>query len=94
MTSQPATPGASTPMDLIGKTVRWANHEYYPGQWFTALVTAPNTWGGFEGECVDPGNWRDRGGFRWSAGQFIPNMRREFLTVIDSEPVTEDEECE
>lgn len=81
-------------MDLIGKTVRWASHGFYPGRWFTARVTGPNSWGGFEGECVDPGNWRDLDGFAWTAGQVIPNMRPECMTVIDSEPDTQDLECQ
>jgi hypothetical protein len=87
MTSEAATPEASgTPMDLIGKTVRWEHN----GVWFTANVLewlpATQTW---RGEVVDPGT------FKYYEPGFISYFGvRRYLTVIDSEPVTEDEECE
>ena len=85
--SSAATPPASgTPMDLIGKTVRWE----HDGIWFTANVKewlpATGTW---RGEVVDPGTFRSyEPGFTsyFSVGRY--------LTVIDSEPDTQDPECE
>jgi hypothetical protein len=87
MTSEAATPGASgTPMDLIGTTVRWESGDH----WFTATVVKwipeTRTW---RGEVVNPGTFR---GYE-PGGTTYFGVRR-YITVLDSEPVTEDEECE
>lgn len=73
-------------MDLIGKTVRWQRSN----AWFTGVV---QEWIGLSGtwrcEVVDPGTFR-----YYKPGEDAFFAVREFITVIDSEPVTEDEECE
>jgi hypothetical protein len=73
-------------MDLVGKTVRW-EHE---GRWFTANVTKfqPEV-GVWDCVVVDPGTFRF-----WEPGHETYFGVRELVTVIDSEPYTEDEECE
>jgi hypothetical protein len=74
-------------MDLIGKTVEWA----VDGRRFTAIVRRrDHTSGRYVAEVVDPGNF----GEPMRPGYIAGNLAPEFLTVIDSEPVTEGEECE
>jgi hypothetical protein len=79
-------------MDLIGKTVRWeGKRDFKTSEWFTGLVVAPCSWweDGRVLLVVDPGT------------RYPPLRPDESvvvgiadITVIDSEPVTEDEECE
>lgn len=74
-------------MDLIGKTVRWE----FDGRWFTATVRRRDSSSGrYIGDVVDPGNF----GEPMRSGYIAGNLDPDFLTVTDSEPVTEDEECE
>jgi hypothetical protein len=53
--------------------------------WFTARVTEPNSWGGYGGVVVDPGNW-SREGVRFQEGQRLPNLRAEYLKTIPEDP--------
>lgn len=69
--------------DLIGKVVRWSGHDFYKDMWFTARVEGTNTWGGYTGFVVDPGNW-SRDGLGFSEGQFVPNMREPYMEPIDN----------
>lgn len=84
-------------MDLIGKTVRWENPQDQPGMWFTALVTDGSAMGGsYTGTVIDPGNYRGR---LWpfepfEVGEHVPNLVGTLCTVVDSEPITDDPECE
>lgn len=91
MTPEAATPEASgTPMDLVGKTVRWGR-DTRPGEWLTANVIAKNLLHGdtsWHGVCVDPGTFK-----HIKPGAPV-RLEADAITVIDSEPVTEDEECE
>ena len=93
--SSAATPPASgSPMDLIGKTVRWETTKW-GGMWFTARVFGEyddelNRWDGF---VVDPGNYRMRNGNSLYPGMFV-GLDPENLAVIDSEPYIDDPECE
>lgn len=94
--SEAASPMAAsgTPMDLIGKTVRWETVKW-GGMWFTARVFGEfddelNRWDGF---VVDPGNYRMRNGLGLHPGMFV-GLDPECTTVIDSEPDTDDPECE
>lgn len=63
----------------IGKIVRWADEEHFPGRWFTARIAGKNTWGGYTGEVVDPGNFSDEGK-QFTPGEFVPNMRPNLIT--------------
>lgn len=84
-------------MDLIGKTVRWEDREHRPGVWFTARVTGHGeVEGGYEGVVVDPGNYSLSSYSHWPfrSGDDVPNLLPELCTVIDSEPYTDDPECE
>jgi hypothetical protein len=85
--SSAATPPASgTPMDLIGKTGRWESGD----SWFTATVVEwiaeTQTW---RGEVVNPGTFPG-----YEPGGVTYFGVRRYLTVIDSEPDTQDPECE
>lgn len=71
-------------IDLIGKVVRWSGHEWYVGMWFTAHLTGTNTWGGYEGVVVDPGNW-SRNGVSFSEGQSLPNLRKDLIKPVEDE---------
>jgi hypothetical protein len=80
-----------THVDLIGKTVRV---DFTDGTWMTAHIHGHSPRGAFVvGTCVDPGTCRT-----WDdppqAGDHLPSIRPALCTVIDSEPVAEDEECE
>lgn len=89
-----ATPvGSETPTDLVGKTVRWENPQVLPGYWFTARVLHANVHGGYVGVVVDIGTYYDEMA-DIGPGSEIDGLHPPYLTVIDSEPVTEDEECE
>jgi hypothetical protein len=77
-------------MDLIGKTVRWGRDDR-PGEWLTALVLYKNPIRddtSYCGECIDPGT------FTYIKPGNHVRLEPGSVTVIDSEPVTEDEECE
>jgi hypothetical protein len=79
-------------MDLVGKTVRWEDPS--GRDWFTAIVVKPHRKPGmYYGEVLDPGTFaahrRDLFG---PDGKVL--LFRDLCTVVDSEPVTEDEECE
>lgn len=85
-------------MDLVGKVVRWEWH----GEWFTARVTGRVQGDSYRGVVVDPGN-RKVGvkdnvqlpePIPYKPGELVPNLLAHLCTVIDSEPVTDDEECE
>lgn len=91
MTDEAASPRASgAPMDLIGKTVEWHHDGLYgPKRWFTAFVTGRNG-DAYVGTVVNPGNY----GKGLAVGDEANNLKPHLCTVIDSEPVTEDEECE
>lgn len=85
--SSAATPPASgTPMDLIGKTVRWESGN----SWCTAEVLEwiPET-AVWRSRLVDPGSCE-----HYEPGSTAYFAYRRFLTVIDSAPDTEDPECE
>lgn len=86
--SEAASPMAAsgTPMDLIGKTVRWESN----GKWFTATVTKfhPRL-GVWDCVVVDPGTFDF-----WKTGHPTYFGAYELVTVIDSEPDTDDPECE
>jgi hypothetical protein len=83
-------------MDLVGKTVRWENRLRSPGPWFTAYITGPGSTGcdSYSGIVVDPGTYSSPSSEPWSPGDFVPNLVYEHCTVIDSEPDTQDPECE
>lgn len=68
--------------DLEGQLVRWTGHEWFPGQWFTARIEAPNGWGGWTAEVVDPGNFSDDGRCL-QVGQKLPNLRRDLITLLE-----------
>ena len=73
-------------MDLIGKTVRWERDGY----WFTMTVTGRFTeTGTWHGPVVDPGTFGT-----YQPGETAYFHMRELVTVIDSEPFTDDPECE
>jgi hypothetical protein len=70
--------------DLTGKLVRWD----CDGQWLTARVEGTGTRrGSWRGEVVDGGNFTGLSPFATKqalrAGDFVPNLRSELLTVID-----------
>lgn len=82
-------------MDLIGKTVRWEGGPSRPGQWFTVLLRKRSTLeGDYWGTVVDPGTYGQRDWEKLPLGEKVYGLDPALLTVIDSEPVTEDEECE
>jgi hypothetical protein len=84
------TPG---PIDLVGKTVRWEDPN---GQaWFTALVLRRHRKPGmYYGRVLDPGTFADHPWDLTIKPDAPVLLFRDMFTVIDSEPVTQDEECE
>jgi hypothetical protein len=82
-------------MDLIGKTVRWEGREKLAGQWFTARVISnyDDEFGGYDLQVVDPGTFWPTGYRRSDIGDIL-FVHLDWLTVIDSEPDTQDPECE
>lgn len=69
---------------LIGQSVRWSDEEHFPGMWFTARIVKSNGWGGYVGECLHPGNFRDnRGAFR--PGELVPNLRPNLIAPLTEE---------
>lgn len=72
-----------TPTGLIGKTVRWQS----ANSWFTAVVREwiqpSGTW---RCEVIDPGTFT-----YYERGEDAYFAVRRYITVIDSEPDTDDE---
>jgi hypothetical protein len=77
-------------MDLIGKTVRWEGRTGMAGHWYTARVrgTYDAEYDDWMVEVLDSGTREDL------AVGTVLYASADRITVIDSEPVTEDEECE
>ena len=78
-------------MDLIGKTVRWeVGSPRLGGHWYTATVISgyDDEFDGYDVKVLDPGNRPDL-----EVGDMLLALA-DRITVIDSEPVAEDEECE
>jgi hypothetical protein len=79
-------------MDLFDKTVRWeGKRDFRAGEWFTGLVVGPCTWwtSGRVVQVIDPGTRQPP----LAPGESVIVGAAD-VTVIDSEPVTVDEECE
>jgi hypothetical protein len=90
-----ATPQPSdSPLDLIGKTVRWEDPGRR-GDWFTALVLKRHRRPGmYYGHVLDTGTFfAGHPDLMYKPGDPVL-LFRDLFTVIDSEPVTEAEECE
>jgi hypothetical protein len=86
-------------MDLIGKTVRWTSGAPGDDAWFTANVIGgyDEEFGGDDGAVLDGGTFLLRvlsSELRRLRSGEIVFLHADRITVIDSEPVTEDEECE
>jgi hypothetical protein len=86
-------------VDLVGKTVRWTSGAPGDDTWFTAEVIGgyDDEFGGWDGMVVDQGTFRFRdapGGLRRLGVDEFVFLQADRITVIDSGPVTEDEECE
>jgi hypothetical protein len=102
VTSQSATPRASgTPTQTfhIGDTVRWCwTGDNATGQWFTARLTGyrpPEFPAGWAGELVDPGTFYGTPDHYWhlDPGETV-YLDEPSMVVIDSEPDTDNPECE
>lgn len=74
--------------DLDGKLVRWE----YGGQWLTARVAGTGTFrDSVRGEVVDPGNYVGLnsdlfGPQAVAVGTWLPNLRRDYLTIVGEQP--------
>jgi hypothetical protein len=70
-------------ISMVGKLVRWERD----GKWFTARVTGRHVaLPAWYGEVVDPGTftlWRDGVVRPWAIGEVAPNLRDQFLTVME-----------
>jgi hypothetical protein len=80
---------AKNTSDLTGELVRWESR----GQWLTARVDFPGPRGIWVGTVVDPGNYIGLSEAApkqaVKAGDRLPNLRSELLTVITEAPVGE-----
>jgi hypothetical protein len=81
-------------MDLIGKTVRWEDPSRR-GDWFTALVLKRHRRPGmYYGHVLDTGTFfAGHPDLMYKPGDPVL-LFRDMFTVIDSEPDTNDPECE
>jgi hypothetical protein len=86
-------------MDLTGATVRWTSGAPGDRTWFTARVISAydDEFGGYDGSVVDGGTFRIRviaGEPRQLRSGELVFLSADHITVIDSEPDTQDPECE
>lgn len=75
---------------LVGETVAHVAN----GRWKVVRVTSRDRFGHYVGTVVDSGVYWDWVGSPVEVGEVVGGLPEEMCTVIDSEPDTQDPECE